>query len=243
VDTIVPYPNSSQSFNRYSYCRNNPLRYIDPTGHWDADGNSSGGFGGHGIGNPGSYGGQQSVGAPGFGDGYSSGYDNPNGRGINKSISESRTRTHDERATYDMRNTETSEAIHAIGGFGSYFRALARAVVQYAELNGALGVDAKNKVELALEIEKELAEFLEKNPDLALEIAKEYAKNNTGRVFGRIAAGALVSAGLTRAAGSYGTAYGTGLNMTAAQADVVHGIKHGIDTVESLVGQIIGGEK
>ena len=31
----------------------------------------NGGFGGLGIGNPGSYGGQQSVGAPGFGGGYS----------------------------------------------------------------------------------------------------------------------------------------------------------------------------
>lgn len=35
---------------------------------------SEGGFGGLGIGNPGSYGGQQSVGAPGFGGGYSEGY-------------------------------------------------------------------------------------------------------------------------------------------------------------------------
>jgi hypothetical protein len=33
--------------------------------------NGQGGFGGLGIGNPGSYGGQQSVGAPGFGGGYS----------------------------------------------------------------------------------------------------------------------------------------------------------------------------
>ncbi|MBN2240870.1 MAG: RHS repeat-associated core domain-containing protein [Dehalococcoidales bacterium] len=33
-DTIVPDPMNPQSFNRYSYCLNNPLKYIDPTGHW-----------------------------------------------------------------------------------------------------------------------------------------------------------------------------------------------------------------
>lgn len=32
-DTIVPYPSDPQSFNRYSYCRNNPITYIDPSGH------------------------------------------------------------------------------------------------------------------------------------------------------------------------------------------------------------------
>jgi RHS repeat-associated protein len=34
ADTIVPDPYDPQSLNRYSYCRNNPLRYIDPSGHW-----------------------------------------------------------------------------------------------------------------------------------------------------------------------------------------------------------------
>jgi RHS repeat-associated protein len=32
-DTIVPNPLSPQSYNRYSYVLNNPLIYIDPTGH------------------------------------------------------------------------------------------------------------------------------------------------------------------------------------------------------------------
>jgi RHS repeat-associated protein len=32
-DTIVPLPSNPQSFNRYSYCLNNPLKYIDPSGH------------------------------------------------------------------------------------------------------------------------------------------------------------------------------------------------------------------
>ena len=32
-DTIVPQPFNPQSLNRYSYCLNNPLKYIDPTGH------------------------------------------------------------------------------------------------------------------------------------------------------------------------------------------------------------------
>jgi RHS repeat-associated protein len=34
-DSIVPYPFASQSYNRYSYCRNNPLIYIDPIGNTD----------------------------------------------------------------------------------------------------------------------------------------------------------------------------------------------------------------
>ncbi|MCX5722216.1 MAG: RHS repeat-associated core domain-containing protein, partial [Nitrospirae bacterium] len=33
ADTIVPHASDPQSYNRYSYVRNNPLLYIDPTGH------------------------------------------------------------------------------------------------------------------------------------------------------------------------------------------------------------------
>ena len=33
ADTIVPEPTNPQDLNRYSYVRNNPLRYTDPTGH------------------------------------------------------------------------------------------------------------------------------------------------------------------------------------------------------------------
>lgn len=32
-DTIVPSPSNPQSLNRYSYVRNNPLSYVDPSGH------------------------------------------------------------------------------------------------------------------------------------------------------------------------------------------------------------------
>jgi RHS repeat-associated protein len=32
-DTIVPSPANPQSLNRYSYCLNNPLKYVDPSGH------------------------------------------------------------------------------------------------------------------------------------------------------------------------------------------------------------------
>jgi RHS repeat-associated protein len=34
ADTVVPNPADSQSWDRYSYVFNNPLNYIDPTGHF-----------------------------------------------------------------------------------------------------------------------------------------------------------------------------------------------------------------
>jgi len=34
ADTIVPEPGNPQSLNRYSYVNNNPLKFIDPTGHY-----------------------------------------------------------------------------------------------------------------------------------------------------------------------------------------------------------------
>jgi len=33
ADTIVPEPGNPQSYNRYSYTRNNPMNFTDPTGH------------------------------------------------------------------------------------------------------------------------------------------------------------------------------------------------------------------
>ena len=36
-DTIVPQPGNPQDLNRYSYTRNNPVKYTDPTGHCSQD--------------------------------------------------------------------------------------------------------------------------------------------------------------------------------------------------------------
>jgi RHS repeat-associated protein len=33
-DSIIPNPTNSQDLDRYSYARNNPVKYIDPNGHW-----------------------------------------------------------------------------------------------------------------------------------------------------------------------------------------------------------------
>ena len=37
ADTIVPDFTNPQSFNRYSYSRNNPVNFVDPTGHWEIE--------------------------------------------------------------------------------------------------------------------------------------------------------------------------------------------------------------
>jgi RHS repeat-associated protein len=36
-DDIIPNPSNSQDLDRYAYVRNNPTRYVDPTGHWTED--------------------------------------------------------------------------------------------------------------------------------------------------------------------------------------------------------------
>jgi RHS repeat-associated protein len=33
-DTLIPNPFDPQAYDRYAYVRDNPLRYVDPTGHW-----------------------------------------------------------------------------------------------------------------------------------------------------------------------------------------------------------------
>ena len=47
ADSIVPDPGNPQALNRYSYVRNNPLKYTDPTGHVFIEG--TGGGGGYGT--------------------------------------------------------------------------------------------------------------------------------------------------------------------------------------------------
>jgi RHS repeat-associated protein len=33
ADTVIPDPNKGQAYNRYAYVNNNPVRYVDPSGH------------------------------------------------------------------------------------------------------------------------------------------------------------------------------------------------------------------
>jgi RHS repeat-associated protein len=39
-DSLIPNPKSSQGFNRYRYARNNPLEYVDPSGHYECEDNA-----------------------------------------------------------------------------------------------------------------------------------------------------------------------------------------------------------
>ena len=38
ADSIVPNPGNSMSWDRFAYTLNNPIRYTDPTGHWEDEG-------------------------------------------------------------------------------------------------------------------------------------------------------------------------------------------------------------
>ncbi len=52
ADTIVPGASNPQNLNRYAYVRNNPLKYIDPTGHAEVCDDWGSGCGQEGTGDP-----------------------------------------------------------------------------------------------------------------------------------------------------------------------------------------------
>ncbi len=47
ADTIVPDLYNPQSLNRYAYCLNNPVRYVDPSGHYPGTLDGSDSYAGH----------------------------------------------------------------------------------------------------------------------------------------------------------------------------------------------------
>jgi RHS repeat-associated protein len=69
-DPFVQYPYKSQSYNRYAYVRNNPLKYTDPSGYCDDGEDTSGWDGG---GSSGLFGGSDGDGSSSWGGGYADG--------------------------------------------------------------------------------------------------------------------------------------------------------------------------
>jgi hypothetical protein len=78
-DIVIQNPGNTQSYNRYSYCMNNPLRYTDPSGWYMATGTSFGRdiielrgttFYDYGVGSPGNFysggGSNTSIGPQGY---------------------------------------------------------------------------------------------------------------------------------------------------------------------------------
>jgi hypothetical protein len=75
-DSLIPNPPNPQAWNRYSYVRNNPVNYNDPTGHSENNCGDNGSLCG------GSYGGgPYSGGNDGGGGGNSNNYDDDEGGG------------------------------------------------------------------------------------------------------------------------------------------------------------------
>ncbi len=95
ADTIIPYMYNTQSFNRYSYVRNNPLKYIDPSGHWGFGGDDDGGWSSIGF-----DGGSVSFDQNGN---YDVSYDNGSGFGYDDGTSYS----HDDSGNYTTENHNT----------------------------------------------------------------------------------------------------------------------------------------
>jgi len=44
ADTLIPAPSSPQSWNRYAYANNSPIKFTDPSGHAFEEGTGGGGI-------------------------------------------------------------------------------------------------------------------------------------------------------------------------------------------------------
>ena len=71
---------------------------------------------------------------------------------------------------------------------------------------------------------------------------KDYADNNRAYVVGRGSTGFLISSGLTRTSGAYGSMLGIALPIAAVTGDIRSAIESGAHSSQAIAAAIAGGE-